>query len=389
MFARLCLISLLTFAFCVKLSSLSTSEIMSIHIASDGVVCCAPCSTIPALKQPYEKGPEELLLAIQDVDVEVPLHQLTKQELPSKETVLCAQQKAPTRRKVLALNQSLDYLLKLRLGDGEPMIPLRPPMQCEVRCHVVDESGTPRAYYWNSVTKQTTWQCTVPSNMPDTTVRFSSLTDEAETGSAIALANSGIAMLCHRDTCHKLHREEMLAMNDVDEVYLAMKESLLILKSEQAPWNSGMFGRRMKDAHRLVHLLPLPHVLLDICGPGIIDDLSLSPTTTQAELKEVLCNFAKGGYRTGGQHKLGRWCDWVDSFSKLHRTWHMRLFFHLMALALEGISPFAALAGQLEQLQQSEKNSSNRKESEKILPRVLRVARQKCWPFQLWKFLLI
>ena len=106
---------------------------MSIHIASDGVVCCAPCSTIPALKQPYEKGPEELLLAIQDVDVEVPLHQLTKQELPSKETVLCAQQKAPTRRKVLALNQSLDYLLKLRLGDGEPMIPLRPPMQCEVR----------------------------------------------------------------------------------------------------------------------------------------------------------------------------------------------------------------------------------------------------------------
>ena len=333
---------------------------------------------MPALKQPYEKNPEELLLAIQDIEVEAPLHMLSKKDPSAQEPVICAQLKAPTRRKLLALNQSLDYLLRLRLCDGEPLIPLRPPLHCEERCYATNELGVKKAFYWNSATKQATWQCTVPDSMSDTTVRFSSLTDEGETGSAMALANCGLAVLCHRDTMHKLHREEMLAIKDVDEVNLAMRETLLVLKSEQAPWNSGMFGRRMKEAHALVHLLPVPHVLLDICGPGIIADLSLSPSTTQGELKQVLCDFAKGGYRTGGKHKLGRWCDWVDSFLKLHRTWHMRLFFHLMALALEGISPFAALAGHLNQ------QKDPKKESDKILPRVLRVARQMTASVQVW-----
>ena len=254
------------------------------------------------------------------------------------------------------------HLLKLRLSDAEPVIKLRPPSPSEVRVYHKDESGVFRAFYWCSITKASTWQCTFPS---DHTVRLSSLTDEGETGCALALCNAGLAVMIHRDVQHKLHREELLAVGDVDEIHCSMKETLLVLKSEYAPWATAMFGRRLKESMQMIHHLPVPHVLLEICGPGIIDDLQLDPMTSQSQLKEVLVDYAeKGGYfRTGGNHKLGRWADWVDNFNKLRKVWHIKLFFHLFSYALEGVSPFAALAGHLAKT-----------DSQKVIPRVLRVA---------------
>lgn len=350
---------------------LGLAQVMSIHVATDGVVCAAPCSLLPQLKQPGEKPPEELLLAIQDAEPSTPLHELTPKDPSAQEMKLCEKAKATTRTKLLALNQSLNHLLNLRLCDSDPAIKLRAKTRSEVRTHHKDESGIPRAYLWCSTTKNCTWQCTMPKDV-DKTVRLSSLTDEGETGCALALCNAGLAVMVHRDVQHKLHREEVLAMHDVDEVHLSMRETMLVLKSEFAPWGSGMFGRRMKETLKFVEMIPVPHVLLEICGPGIKDDLQLDPDMSQHDIKQVLVDFAnKGGYlRTAGNHKLGRWCDWLDNFSKLKKVWHIKLFFHLLSYTLEGISPFAALAGHLSKC----KKATDSQEILGIMPRVLRVS---------------
>ena len=331
---------------------------MSIHIATDNVVCAAPCSLLPQLKQPRgEKSADELLQAIEDVEPGKALHELKKSDPCAKQLKLCDPGKTPTRQKLLALNQSLASLLKLRLSDSSPSIKLRGPSPSETRHY---HNG--RAFYWCSITKESTWQCTMEE---DHCVRMSVLIDEGEATSAHALCNGGLAIFPHRDTQHKLHREELLAVADVDEIHCCMKETLLVLKSEYAPWATAMFGRRLRESMQMVHQLPVPHVLLDLCGPGIIDDLQLDPMTSQCQLKEVLVDYAeKGGYfRTGGNHKLGRWADWVDNFNKLRKVWRIKLFFHLFSYTLEGISPFAALAGHLA-------NAT----SQKVIPRVLRVS---------------
>eukprot|EP00438_Fugacium_kawagutii_P036167 Skav211367 [mRNA] locus=scaffold1816:54940:56446:+ [translate_table: standard] len=302
-------------AFFFDAATVGKLNVMSIHVATDGVVCAAPCSLLPQLKQPGEKEPEELLLAIQDVNPSVPLHELTQQDPSAKEMKLCEKAKATTRTKLLALNQSLNHLINLRLCDSEPVIKLRAQTRSEVRKHHIDETGIPRAYLWCNTTKNCTWQCTMPKEV-DKTVRLSSLTDEGETGCALVICNAGLAVMVHRDVQHKLHREEVLAMGDVDEVHLAMKETMLVLKSEFAPWGSGMFGRRMKETLKFVEMIPVPHVLLELCGPGIIEDLQLAPDLSQHDIKQVLVDYArKGGeHRTAGSHKLGRWWDWGYNF---------------------------------------------------------------------------
>ena len=339
---------------------------MSIHIASDHLVCCAPLSTMPQLKRPYEKSTEECLAAIADATPEVPLHQLTEKD-PCAKVTICQQQdkaKAPTRLKLLAVNQSLDYLLKIKLVDCEPPIPLRPPSSAETRCYKT-VNGVERAYYWNKTTKESCWQCTVDeSNM----IRLSSLSDEGETGAILGLMDAGLACMVHRDTMHKMHREEMLAVQSVDEINLAMQQTMLIMKAEHAPWGGGMFGRRLRESYALVEQLPLPHVLIDICGAGILQDLGMDPATDQEGIKQVLVDFARSGVRSAGSghHKMGRWCDWLDTFHGLAKCWHIKLFFYLFAYACEGVCPFKALAGHLVKVK-------GKDEDHGIISRVLRV----------------
>ena len=341
---------------------------MSIHIASDQLVCCAPLSTIPQLKRPYEKSTEECLAAIADATPEVPLHQLTEKD-PSANVTICEKQdkaKAPTRQKLLAVNQSLDYLLKIKLVDCEPAIPLRPPGPAEIRSFKTVD-GVERAFYWNKTTKESCWQCTFDeSNM----IRLSSLSDEGETGAILGLMDAGLACMVHRDSMHKMHREEMLAVASVDEVNLATQQTMLVMKAEHAPWGGGMFGRRLRESYALVEQLPLPHVLIDICGAGILQDLGMDPTTDQEGIKQVLVDFARSGVRSAGsgKHKMGRWCDWLDTFHGLTRCWHIKLFFYLFAYACEGVCPFKALAGHI-----AKGKSKSKDEDHGIISRVLRV----------------
>ena len=104
--------------------------------------------------------------------------------------------------------------------------------------------------------------------------------------------------------------------------------------------------------------------------PGIISDLDLPHDTSQETIKGILVEYAESNGKSlhaalGGDHKLGRWGEFVDSFHRLKRVWHIRLFVLLLGCALEGTSPWAAIAGAFED------------DPTETLPKVLRVSRLK------------
>lgn len=339
-------------------------NVMEVHLSCDGLVVAAPLSLLPKLKTPFEKTSEQLVLAIQDAEPSAPLHQLeTKDEGALN---MCKKEKTSSRQKMLALNQSLCQLVHLQLSDTEPYVLLRPPKNGEVRAYYMDRNGQKHAYLWNQITKQSVWQSTDSVGL-NHIVRLSCVTDEGEFAACLSLMDSGLAVMAHRDLQHKLSREQSLSLDASPEIDEAVKKTYLILKQTAAPWQSGMFGRRILDTYKHIETLPVPHVLLDICGPGIINDLQLDPSTTQAQLKELLVEFAHTKGQSlhatfGGNYKQGRWGEYVDAFHRLKKMWHIRLFWLLFAYVLEGTSPFAAIAGCLKD------------QSDSIGPRVIRVS---------------
>ena len=343
-------------------------NVMEIHVSLDGLVVSAPLALLPQLKQPYEKSAKECLEAIQDIDVDVPLHEVTSSTPAAEKKEIFSKTKAATRQKILGLNQSLGFLIQFKLSDAVPSVQLRPLKKNEVRAYYKDSQGTTSAYLWNNVTKNTVWQSS--ESVGKGLIRLSFLSDEGETVGALSLMEGGLAIFPHRDIQHRLHRNEVLSTADVPQIELAVKKVFLICKSSAAPWHSGMFNRKALETYQRIGELPDNHVLLDICSSGIISDLCLDPQTPISEVKEILIEFARSQGRsikapsTGGI-KTGRWGTFVDNFARLKRSWHVRLFFTLYSYVLEGVSPWAALAGA---------NATAEDESEKsIMPKVLRV----------------
>ena len=352
-------------------ASVCNFSIMEIHVACDGLVVSTPLALLPQLKQPFEKTSEECLQAIQDIDLQAPLHEITKKDEAAKQKTICSKDKAASRTKILGLNQSLKYLLNMHLSDTEPLVKLRPPKDQEQRCHYTDECGNQKAYLWNQITKQTVWQSCDAIGM-DHVCRLSVLCDEGETAGAMSLMGSGLAIMAHRDSQHKWHNELRLAAHENPVINEAISASILIHGFEFGPWGQGLFGRKLKDIHTHVADLQLPSVLLDICMPGIISDLELPPDSTQECVKDILAEFAQTNGRSlraslGGDHKMGRWGEFVDSFHRLKKIWHIRLFMLLLGCTLEGMSPWAAIAGAFED-----------DSAKSLLPRVLRVSRCTC-----------
>ena len=221
-----------------------------------------------------------------------------------------------------------------------------------MRCYHEDSNGVQKAYLWNNVTKQTVWQSSDVTGCAHI-VRLSCLTDEGEAAGTFSLMNGGLAIMAHRDSQHKWHNELKLAAHENPLIDEAIKATILVLRYENAPWHSGLFGRKMKDLYKHVSDMKLPNVILDICMPGIISDLQLSPDSTPEQVKAILVEFADSNGRSlhaglQGDHKSGRWGDFVDSFYKLKRVWHVRLFMLLLACSLEGTNPWAAIAGAFE-----------------------------------------
>lgn len=334
------------------------------HVSVDNLVVCAPLSLLPQLKI-GEKAPVANLEAIQDVECPKPLQDLATSDPVCKENTKELSHKVTTRQKLLAINLSMKNLMNLRLVDFQAPVVFRPPKASEKRFYYKDvSSGKQVAYLWDTVDKTSTPQHCQYQGFPRV-VRCSTLSDEGDYTGNLAMCEAGLAIFPHRDCEHKLAREECLAMSDVPEIHLAVNEIFLVMKHDAAPWGNGMFGRRLKEAYQRVHELPLPHLLLDVVGASMINEMKLPPNTSQAELKQILVDTARGLGRGGGRHKKGRWSEFVDSFGQLRKQWSIKLFFILFAKALEGLNPFHAIA---------EACSAQRNEEKlPIQPRVLRV----------------
>lgn len=334
-------------------------EVLQVHASVDGLVVCCPLSLLPQLKATSEVPMEQNLAAIGDIEMSKELVELRATDQECKQLDQKARQKLSTRQKLLAINLSLSTLLNMKLADCLPEVALRPPSDQEKRYYNAEK----KAYYWNQHSKEAVWQCCDYESFPKL-VRLCALADEGDHSAALALAEAGCAILPHRDCQHKLAREECLSMGDVAIMDLTCKEIMLVLKHDAAPWKQGMFGRRIREAYQHIDKLPVPHLLLDLVMAGIIADRGLSPLTTQADIKKLLCEYARGQGRGGGDHKLGRWADFVDSFGRERKNWNIKLFFLLFAKSLEGLNPFTAIA----QATAADAND----ESMAIAPRVLR-----------------
>ena len=302
---------------------------------------CAPISLLPQLK-----AVEHVEAALEKAEVLAGskfLKDLKKQDAgPAR---LVADEKVSTRQKLLALNHSLNCLVRFKLSDCMPLRSFRPAGPGETR-HYVQKDGLKLSYLWNSSTKTSVWQSTLHDGF-EKTLRLSTLQDEGDSTAAQMMANHGLSVFQHRDSMHKLHREEVLAAGDVPEISLCKKQVLLVLKFEKAPWKTSSFGRRLEEARMRVNEIPESHALIEFVAPGVLHDLGLDPGSSMRRVKEALVEAAQRKASTGptGQdHKSGRWADFVDSFGKLRREWSCRLFFLLFALVLEGKNPFSALA---------------------------------------------
>ena len=187
---------------------------------------------------------------------------------------------------------------------------------------------------------------------------------------ALQMAGHGLAVLIHRDIQHKLHREQLLAISECPNIEVAMKEALLILKFQSAPWSTGIFGRRLKEAMTYIDSCPANHELIEIVKGGIIQDLGLDPMSSNEEVKAIISKHARGDCPgiSGETAKMARWGSFVDGMHRLRKQWHLYLFWVLFALALEGKSPWAALASSLEMEGKGDELA--------IMPRVLRVSWQ-------------
>lgn len=314
---------------------------LQIQVAVDGVVACAPLSLLPQLKVTTEQPVEQNLLAIQDVEMTKALEDLKPRDSECQQFDQKPRQKLSTRQKLLSLNQSLKSLMNLRLVDCTPAVTLRPPSATERRCYTDDTP--PRPFYWDMSSKEVVWQsCDHPSFGKH--VRLCALADEGDHSAALALAEAGCAVMPHRDCQHKLAREECLAIHDVAAMEVALKEVFVVFQHDAAPWKQGMFGRRLREAYHYINQLPVPHLLIDLVRGGICSERGLPPNCSDADIKQVLCDYARGQGRGGGDHKQGRWCEFIDTFGRERKNWSVKLFFLLFAKGLEGLNPFAAIA---------------------------------------------
>ncbi|CAJ1352511.1 unnamed protein product [Effrenium voratum] len=316
-------------------SHVFTYEVLQIHISVDGAVLCAPLSVMPQLKVPAETSVATNLETAA---------KLAKAKSKAAAQRLCREEKTSSRQTLMSLNHSLFALARIRLSDASPACVLRPPKKSEKRCYF-EEDGRRLPFLWDSDTKDAEWQHTSYPAFSNH-IRISTLQDHGDVTAAYQLADHGVAIMIHQDTQHKLHREECLSRADVPEIDLCIKQCMLIMKYDKAPWATSAFGRRMQEAMARIDEIPADHVLVQMVATGVIRDHGMDPRSTLEDVKNTLRLYAVNGYgRTGGDHKLGRWCDFVDSFGKLKRIWHCRLFMFLFAHMLEGKNPWEAVAG--------------------------------------------
>lgn len=273
---------------------------------------------MPQLKVPAETSVATNLETAAKLEPDQPLHTLVphgsgpKAKAKSKAAAqrLCREEKTSSRQTLMSLNHSLFALARIRLSDASPACVLRPPKKCEKRCYF-EEDGRRLPFLWDSDTKDAEWQHTSYPAFSNH-IRISTLQDHGDVTAAYQLADHGVAIMIHQDTQHKLHREECLSRADVPEIDLCIRQRMLLMKYDKAPWATSAFGRRMQEAMARIDEIPADHVLVQMVATGVIRDHGMDPRSTLEDVKNTLRLYAVNGYgRTGGDHKLGRWCDVV------------------------------------------------------------------------------
>ncbi|CAE7419945.1 unnamed protein product [Symbiodinium sp. CCMP2592] len=326
-------------------AKVGTYEVLQVLVSADGLMISSPISLLPQLKETTESSAAENLAKAAELVPKKALQDLKGAKASCGPATLRAPEKVATRSKLLGINHSLNALIDYRLADSLPPHAFRPCRDGERRS-TVHWNGLDLPYVWSP--KGVTWQTTQYPGW-QSILRLNCLQDEGDAAGVYQMAQNGLAVLVHRDTLHKLHREEILASSEVAEIALARKQINLVLKYDRAPWATSAFGRRLAEARERVGEIPTDHPLIDMVSAGIISDLGLSPDASPAQVKEAILAFCRSKRgSTGAEHKTGRWCDLLDSFRRLRSEWHCRLFVLLFAMILEGRNPWSALSESLD-----------------------------------------
>ncbi|CAE7259849.1 unnamed protein product [Symbiodinium sp. CCMP2592] len=347
-------------------AKVGTYEVLQVLVSADGLMISSPISLLPQLKETTESSAAENLAKAAELVPKKALQDLKGAKASCGPATLSAPEKVATRSKLLAINHSLNALIDYRLADSLPPHAFRPCRNGERRS-TVHWNGLDLPYVWSPT--GVTWQTTQYPGW-QSILRLNCLQDEGDAAGAYQMAQNGLAVLVHRDTLHKLHREEILASSEVAEIALARKQINLVLKFDRAPWATSAFGRRLAEARDRVGEIPTDHPLIDMVSAGIISDLGLSPDASPAQVKEAILAFCRSKRgSTGAEHKTGRWCDLLDSFRRLRSEWHCRLFVLLFAMILEGRNPWSALSESLDK--------AGSDDDVALAPKVLRVREDK------------
>ena len=322
-------------------------QVLEVLVSADGLLISSPISLLPQLKETTESTAADNLAKAADFVPKTALQDLKGAQGSCGPANLSPTEKIATRSKLLAINHSLNALIDYRFADSLPPHAFRPCRQGERR-NIVHWKGLDLSYLWRPDSKEVVWQTTQYPGW-ESIVRLSALQDEGDAGGAYQLAQNGLAICVHRDTMHKLHREEVLAAQEVPEIVLTRKQIMLVLKFDRAPWKTSSFGRRLAEARDRVDEIPADHPLVQLVSGGVISDLNLSPDASPSQVKQAIVAYARSRQgSTGAEHKSGRWCDLLDSFRRLRPEWHIRLFLHLYAMILEGRNPWHALSQSLD-----------------------------------------
>ena len=188
--------------------------------------------------------------------------------------------------------------MQYKFYDSYPLLPFRPAKHGEQRCYL-ERDGLRLAFQ--------------PAHERERVAVLQA--DEGDAGAALQLADAGFAVMLHRDTSHKLHREECLAGQATPQV------QRLVLKFQRAPWKTSSFGRRLLEAKERVAEIPCDHVLVDMVAAGVIAEQGMPPSSTLARC-EGTSRHDRCQRHQGWQHRcraqswpLGRFCGWVQLFA--------------------------------------------------------------------------
>ena len=305
---------------------------MQCQVGNTAVAC--PPMFLSALKE-TEQPLEDKHAALQTTELPlVPLHDLvpvkTKRALTDEEKA----RQAPvvpllkegdlikTKQLYIALNHSLNKLVGFAWKDAVPVNKLRPEARGETRESFKDPTLGDMKFLYSSEEKSSCWQS---AKAPDfrNHVRVTSVSDEGSSCfSLVSALAEHISLMPMRDTSHKMHRVIEMTMKGSPLTSEMRKEIGLCLKFDKAPWNTGRFGRRLREG------------VLVYANNMTEDDALLAPLRSSLEQElevpegdfELLrTKLQAWGQRLGtgrsisAEFNLGRWDGFTDGVHILFR----------------------------------------------------------------------